>query len=60
MNIANIDSKKRVYTVPAVDIIKLDNEISLALESLPPGDAPGEGQNRMPDNFNNNPYNTLA
>ena len=63
MNITNIDSNKRAYTVPAVDIIKLDNEISLALESNPPDTAPGEGggtQNRMPDGFNNNPYNTLA
>ena len=60
MNFANIDSKKRVYTVPAVDIIKLDNEISLTLDSTPPDNAPGEVQNRMPDGFNNNPYNTLA
>ncbi len=60
MNITNRDSNKKVYTIPAVDIIKLDNEISLTLDSTPPTDAPGETQNQMPDSFNTNPYNTLA
>jgi len=60
MNITNIDSNKRVYTVPTVEIIKLDKEISLALQSEPPGDAPGEVQNKMSDSFKNDPYNSLA
>jgi hypothetical protein len=28
--------KKKQYTAPAIEIIELDNEISLALESAPP------------------------
>lgn len=37
-----IDNNKRTYITPEVAIIKLDNEISLALQSLPPA-GPGEG-----------------
>jgi hypothetical protein len=33
---------KRIYISPALQLIKLDNEISLALQSAPP-DGPGEG-----------------
>lgn len=32
----NICSSKTVYKVPTIERIKLDNEISLALESEPP------------------------
>jgi hypothetical protein len=28
--------EKKIYTAPAIEIILLDNEISLALESSPP------------------------
>lgn len=48
---------KRIYSVPTVEIIKLDNEISLllvSLESLPggPGCAPADTQ----ENFDNNAF----
>lgn len=46
---------KRIYNAPHIVRIKLDNEISLALESLPP-DAPGESYLKAPEYFNNNPY----
>jgi hypothetical protein len=39
MNTKNIE--KRAYSVPVVDLIRLDYEISLALESTPP-DGPME------------------
>lgn len=41
MNIINNDNKRN-YITPEVAIIKLDNEISLALASDPPA-GPGEG-----------------
>jgi len=44
-------SEKRTYINPTIMLIKLDNEISLALESAPPV-APGESF-RM---NNNNPF----
>ncbi len=55
MNITNIDSNKRVYTVPTVEIIKLDKEISLALQSEPPG-GPGEGSNDQEENKKDSPW----
>ena len=52
--------KKREYSAPVIEQIKLDNEISLALESAPPA-GPSETMNNMPEYFNNNPFNsTLA
>ena len=53
MKTANIE--KRVYTTPLIEKIKLDNEISLALESTPPA-APGEVMNKTPEYFNNDPF----
>jgi len=44
--------EKRVYTQPQIECVKLDNEISLALESPPAG--PDETF-MTPGNFNNNP-----
>lgn len=35
------ENSKKIYIMPSVECVKLDNEISLALESLPP-DGPGE------------------
>ncbi len=46
--------EKKMYVVPEIDIVVLDNEISLALESPPAG--PDEGINTTPNYFNNNPY----
>ena len=46
---------KRVYEQPIVNVIKLDNEISLALESDAPV-GPGEGQLIAPVYLNNDPF----
>lgn len=47
---------KTIYTTPEIEILFLDNDISLALESSPP-EGPDEGYNKnsTPDYFNNNP-----
>ena len=45
---------KRVYSQPEIMVMKLDNEISLALESAPP-EGPDEVMNSAPEYFNNNP-----
>ena len=36
MNTVHKSLEKRTYITPAVECVKLDNEISLALESAPP------------------------
>lgn len=47
---------KHNYITPDIKRINLDNEISLQLESTPPGDGnPWETNNSTPDYFNNNP-----
>jgi len=48
---------KRVYSQPEIMVMKLDNEISLALESAPP-DGPNEVRNTAPEYFNNDPFKT--
>jgi len=47
---------KKKYTAPEIELVELDNEISLALESYPP-DGPGETRisNQSPERFNNQP-----
>ena len=47
--------EKKKYTTPQVQLIALDNEISLALESSPP-DGPGEGTSLTPHYINNDPF----
>ncbi len=47
--------EKKKYSAPAIEIIFLDNAISLALESAPPA-GPSEGALMRPDNINNNPF----
>lgn len=55
MNSNNGTVEKLTYSKPSIVKIKLDNEISLALESaLPPGD-PGTVA-MTPDYFNNDPF----
>jgi len=53
----NTINKKRTYFPPLVERVKLDSEISLALQSPPPG--PDEsikfGAN-APEYFNNDPF----
>jgi hypothetical protein len=46
---------KRVYSQPEITVMRLDNEISLALESAPP-DGPNEVMNTVPEYFNNDPF----
>jgi len=47
--------EKKKYLSPLVELIVLDNEISLALESTPPV-GPDEGNNlNSPDFLNQNP-----
>jgi hypothetical protein len=46
---------KRIYYSPVIQLIVLDNEISLALQSAPP-DGPGEIVSLAPEYINNNPY----
>ncbi len=54
--------QKRTYSSPQIERIELDNEISLALESATPPEAPGyEGGSlgsNAPDYFNNDPFKT--
>jgi len=48
---------KNSYTAPSIELILLDNEISLSLESPPVG--PDEGNNTLaPHFFNNDPMKT--
>lgn len=49
---------KREYTAPGIDRIKLDNEIILVLESIPP-DGPGEVLGVAPEYFNNSQFETI-
>ena len=49
-------NKKQLYIIPQIERIELDNEISLALESTPPG-GPGESLN-TPDHLKNDPFKT--
>ena len=46
---------KRVYSQPEITVMRLDNEISLALESAPP-EGPNEVMNTAPEYFNNDPF----
>jgi hypothetical protein len=48
--------EKRVYARPLLECVKMDNEISLALESPPQG--PDESSINSTFYFNNDPYKT--
>jgi hypothetical protein len=52
MNIAN-----KTYSVPVIERIELDNEISLALESAPPA-GPAEGYIKISEYLNVDPFKT--
>ena len=49
------NNQKRAYFAPQIKQIKLDNEISLVLESEPPL-GPGESLLKAPEYFNNDPF----
>jgi len=51
------DIEKRTYETPKLEIVKLDNEISLILESGPPT-GPGWETSAAPEYFNNDPFKT--
>jgi hypothetical protein len=55
MKTLNIPTEKRTYLPPVIESIRLDNEISLALESAPTPDDTDEVYN-TPEYFNNDPY----
>jgi len=50
-----IIADKRTYTSPRIELIRLDNEISLILESTPPS-GPDESLNNTSEYFNNDPF----
>lgn len=54
MNTTN--NKKRTYTTPEATIIKLDNEISLALESTLDFPPAGPGESYSPEFTNQDPF----
>ena len=53
MKIQNLE--KRNYKTPEIEQIKLDNEISLTLDSAPPA-GPNEGFLKVPEYFANDPF----
>jgi hypothetical protein len=50
------NSAKKSYKAPKIERIRLDNEISLALESVPPS-GPNE-TSQVPEYFNSDPFKT--
>lgn len=58
MNTINIKmAEKRLYNSPQINCIKLDNEISLTLDSSTAPDDP-EASLKAPEYFNSNPFKT--
>jgi hypothetical protein len=53
------NSAKKTYRAPQIEQIKLDNEISLVMESSPPT-GPGESLGKAPEYFNNDPFKTFS
>lgn len=51
------NTQKCTYIEPRIVLIKLDNEISLTLESTPPV-GPDEGFLEVPDSFKSDPFKT--
>ena len=47
----------KLYTIPQIERIELDNEIALQLESTPPK-APGEAYLQTPEYLNTDPFKT--
>jgi len=56
MNTYNNKHLKLTYITPQIERLKLDNEISLVLQSIPP-EGPGEAS-IAPEYFNNDPFKT--
>jgi hypothetical protein len=52
----NIMENKKSYISPQIELVELDNEISLALESTPPA-GPSETRNHIStDSYTNTPF----
>lgn len=51
--------EKRIYSTPTLEHVKLDNEISLILESLPPTGPGWELGKNTPEHFNNDPLKLI-
>lgn len=49
------DISKKIYLSPKIEVMKLDNEISLALASAPPL-GPGESSIIIPDYLASDPF----
>ena len=49
--------QKQEYTTPSIEIVLLDNEISLQLQSIPPV-GPTEGAQLSPVYLKNDPFKT--
>lgn len=57
MNTIIDNENKLLYTAPIIESIKLDNDISLALESSPPI---GPEETLLPRYLNNDPFKQLT
>ena len=55
MKTIEIKSVKKTYNSPEIIYIELDNEISLALESIPP-EGPGEGATWVSEYMEDDPF----
>lgn len=55
INTRVMETEKTKYISPILERVKLDNDISLALESAPPG-GPSETKNNAPNYFYNDPF----
>lgn len=51
--------EKKKYTAPEIEVVLLDSEISLALESLPPT-GPDEGFNAISTLNSQDPYKSIS
>ncbi|MEI8271760.1 MAG: hypothetical protein WCG08_03995 [Paludibacter sp.] len=52
----NTKIEKRIYKTPKIEMVSLDNEISLVLVSCDPGDP---GASLTPEYFKNDPFKTV-
>lgn len=51
-----MENHKKKYTIPQLELVLLDNEIALALESNPPLGPNETREMTIPDYFKNDPY----
>ncbi len=51
---------KKKYITPQLEVVNLDNEISLALQSVVPPTGPGDEQVNIVPTYSNDPYKQNA